>query len=288
MPINSKQQDKIEHIYEPDHILKTGISTWKEMVNELLGARSLIWSLIIRDIRSKFKQSFLGVFWAFIAPLIMMIVFVWTKNKNILPIPDTSMPYPIFVFSGQMFWLLFSQGTNKATMSLVSVGSMLTKVNFPREVLIISSLGETLFDFIIRTPLFLALCFYFNFSLHINSLFIPILLLPLLIFTIGIGFYSSIFNAVFRDIGNIMLIALQLGMFITPIIYPPPKTWPLAFYINILNPSSGIIITIRDFMTSGNFSSPSMYLYSVLVSILLLLSGWRFFHLVENKIAERA
>jgi len=98
-------------IYEPNYIMKAGILVWPEMFRELADFRGHIWRLVVRDLSTRYKQSALGIFCAFLAPLIMMLLFVWIKGRNILPAGDTAMPYAAFVFLGQMVWLLFACGT---------------------------------------------------------------------------------------------------------------------------------------------------------------------------------
>lgn len=274
-------------IYEPNHIQKVGIRVWGEMFRELVDFRGLIWRLIVRDISARYKQSFLGVFWAFLAPLVMMFVFVWVKGKNILPIGDTNMPYAAFVFLGQVVWLLFSQGLTKTAGSLVAAGSMLTKINFPKEVLVISAVGQTIFEFMLRIPLLLIIFFWVGFIPKFSLLLLPIMLIPLLLFVIGLGFFVSLLNAVFRDIDSILTIILSLGMFATPVVYPPPTSWPLSFLINHLNPISAFVIAARDLATVGYLSEPASYISSTILGIISFLIGWRLMHLVEPKIAER-
>ena len=149
--------------YEPNYILKKGIAAWADMFRELMSSRELIWRFIVRDISARYKQSLAGLLWAFLTPLAMMILFVWIKNTQVLPIKDTTMPYPAFVFLGQMIWLLFSHGITTSANSFVEAGPLLTKINFPRETLIISSLGQTVFEFIIRIPLLLIVFFWTGF-----------------------------------------------------------------------------------------------------------------------------
>ena len=96
-----KESNKIT-VYEPNHIMRAGVRIWAEMFRELIAYRELIWRLVVRDISARYKQSVLGILWAFLAPLALMIVFVWIKGKNILPIGETAMPYAAFVFFGQM------------------------------------------------------------------------------------------------------------------------------------------------------------------------------------------
>lgn len=274
-------------IYEPNHIVKAGIRVWAEMARELIEFRGLIWRLIARDITARYKQSIFGILWAFIAPLVLMLIFVWVKKKNILPIGETAMPYAGFVFTGQMVWLLFSQGIIASTNSMVSASSMLTKINFPKEVLVFSAVGQTIFEFSIRIPLLMIVFVWVGFMPKITILMIPLILLPLLFLVVGVGFFLALLNAVTRDIGNALGIIMYLGFFITPIIYPPPTSWPMSFLINYVNPISSFVTASRDLLIKGSITNPTIYLSSVILSFLIFLVGWRIFHLTEPKIAER-
>jgi len=273
-------------VYEPNHILKAGIRIWPEMVRELILARELIWRLIIRDLTAKYKQSVFGILWSFITPLAMMFVFIMVKRGNILPIRKTAMPYPAFLFLGQMVWLLFQQGVTTTTSSLVEAGSLITKINFPRETLVISKLGQTIFEFLIRIPLLIIIFIWVGFVPKLPILLVPFVLIPLLLLVTGLGFFLSLLNGVIRDIGSAIGILLSIGMFATPVIYPPPVRWPMSFLINYVNPVSAFVNAARDLATTGYITNPESYMTSSIISLLVFLIGWRAFHLVEPKIAE--
>lgn len=274
-------------IYEPNHILKAGIRIWPEMFRELFLARELIWRLILRDISAKYRQSVFGILWSFLTPLVMMFVFIWIKGRNILPIRDTAMPYPTFLFLGQMIWLLFQHGVTVTTNSLVEAGSLITKINFPRETLVISKLGQTIFEFTIRIPLLVIIFIWVGFIPKMTIILVPLTLIPLLLMITGLGFFLSLLNGVMRDISSVTGILLSIGMFATPVIYPPPTTWPMAFWINYVNPVSAFVNTARDLTTMGYITNPESYIFSSIISLLIFFIGWRGFHLVEPKIAER-
>ena len=274
-------------VYEPNHIIKVGIKIWPEMVRELIQYRGLIWRFIVRNISARYKQSVLGIFWSFLTPLIMTLVFVWVKSKNFLPIADTDMPYILFVFLGQMIWLLFAGGVSRTANSLVSAGSMLGKINFPKEVLVISAMGEVIFDFLLRIPLFIFILIWTGTMPGLSILLLPFALLSLILLTLGIGFWVALFNAILRDTGNIITLILSLGMFATPIIYPPPESWPMSFLVNYLNPISSFVTTSRDLIFSTQLSDPIALISSSILAVLLFLFSWRIFHILEPKIAER-
>jgi len=274
-------------IYEPNHILKKGLAVWGEMITELLCSSGLLWRLVIRDISARYKQSFLGVFWAFFTPLVMTVAFVWVKERGVLPIDDTTMPYVSFVFFGQVVWLVFAHGVTVTAQSLVAAGSMLTKINFPKKILVISASGQTVFEFILRVPLLGIIFWWTGYLPDANVALVPLVLAPLLIFVVGIGFIVALLNAVFRDMSGMLVILINIGMFATPVIYPPPDSGPLAFWINFANPVSNYLIAARDLATVGYMSQPDGYLYAVIISLLTFAAGWRLIHLIEPKIAER-
>jgi lipopolysaccharide transport system permease protein len=281
------EQNSRIRIYEPNYIKKTGIRAWSDMVNELIEYRELIWRLIVRDISARYRQSVLGVLWSFLTHLFIMGIFVVVKNNKIIPIGDTTLPYPAYVFIGQMVWLLFSQGLTSAANSLITSESLLAKINFPKEVLILSALGQTIFDFIIRIPLLIIIFFWVGFVPKPAIIFVPVIIIPLLFLIFGLGLLVAMFNAIIRDIGSVLLIVLSVAMFASPVIYPPPTAWPLNFWINYVNPVSGFLIAAQDLSAKGYISDPAGYFFAVIFSLVTVLVGWRIFHLVEPKIAER-
>ena len=108
-----------------------------------------------------------------------------------------------------------------------------------------------------------------------------------LFLVVGMGFFLALLNAVTRDISNALGIIMYLGMFVTPIIYPPPTSWPMSFLINYVNPISSFVTASRDLLIKGTITHPTIYLSSFILSFLLFLVGWRIFHLTESKVAER-
>jgi ABC-type polysaccharide/polyol phosphate export permease len=186
-----------------------------------------------------------------------------------------------------MVWLLFSQGLTSAANSLISSGSLLAKVNFPKEVLIVSAIGQTVFDFIIRIPLLAILFFWAGFTPRLTILLVPLAIMPLLLLVFGLGLLLALFNAIIRDVGNALNLLLAALMFACPILYPPPATWPLSFWINGVNPVSGFLIAGYDLTACGFLTNPGAYLNALFFSVLVFLVGWRLFHLIEHKIAER-
>ena len=206
---------------------------------------------------------------------------------NLIPIKDTNMPYPAFVFLGQMVWLFFSHGLTTTATSLVDAGSLLTKINFPREVLVLSKLGQTIFEFLIRIPLLIIIFIWVGYIPQLTIFLVPLTLIPLLLMVAGLGFFVSILNGIMRDVSSVIGILMSVGMFATPVIYPAPTSWPLSVWVNYVNPVSGIVNAVRDLTATGYLTDPASFLSSTILGLLFFFVGWRVFHLVEPKIAER-
>jgi lipopolysaccharide transport system permease protein len=271
------------HIYEPNKHLKMGIGIWKEMVHELFQFRELIWRLFIRDISAKYKQSLLGNVWSLIMPFVAIGTFMYLGRAGILNIGPTGMPYPLYALIGLSIWQIFSTGLSAGSNSLVGAGDLITKINFPREVIVIASLAQSIYEFAIKMGLIILSFFIFHFIPSWKIIFLPFMLLPLLILTVGLSLILSLLNGVIRDIGNIVTLLLMFLMFLTPVLYPI-KNADWLFEFNFL---TALINAPREMMTLGHLSHPGHFMMASTVSLLIFFISWRIFHLAETKIPER-
>jgi len=271
-------------IYEPNKHLKQGINIWKEMFQELYEFRELIWRLFARDISAKYKQSILGNVWCLLMPFVAIGTFMYLNHAGILHIRQTSMPYPLYALIGLSVWQIFATGLNSGANSLVGAGDLVTKVNFPREVLVIASMAQSVFEFLIKSVLILVFFFIFKFAPSWKIIFFPIVLLPLCFLTIGLSLLLSLLNGVMRDIGNIVSLLLMFLMFLTPVLYPVPANHFLLLKLNFLSP---LINAPREIIADGTIHQPLYFGIASVISLLIFLMAWRIFHLVETKIPER-
>ncbi len=283
--ITNKGHEKIV-VYTPDAHLGFGWGVWKEMFLELIGSRGLIWRLFLRDLSSRYRQSVFGYIWAVLPAIVATITFTYLKSSGTLPIDETGIPYPAYVLIGMTVWQLFATGLTKTTQSLVQASAIITKINFAREALVLAAFGESIFDFLIRIVLVVGIFAWFGIVPAWTVIFVPFVLIPLILITVGFGFILSLANGVFRDIGNSLTLFLTFAMFLTPVIYPPPTQWPKVL-INYLNPVSPFIIATRDLTTKGTLTQPNGLLWISLAGLLIFLISWRIFHLAMSRIAER-
>jgi lipopolysaccharide transport system permease protein len=276
-----------ELIYVPDNAIRSGfIPLLKNMVRGLLNNQWLIWQIFRRDLSALYKQSLLGIFWAFILPLISVSTFIFLNRAGLFIIGDIQLPYPLFAVAGIIFWQIFSQGLIGSTYSLVNAGVLINKVNFPREVLVVAAIGQAIVSSMIQTCLLCLLFLYYHFNPPWIAVLVPLSLIPLILFTTGLGFIFSVLNAVVRDVGAIFSYLMMFLLFITPVLYARP-TEGFLVVLNMYNPLFYLISVPRNLLFYGTISDGTGYLVTSIAAIIIFIVCWIVFHLAGVRIAER-
>lgn len=274
-------------IYLPDNSIRKGyVSLFKEMIEELTASRWLTWQLFKRDFSAMYKQSLLGVFWALILPFISVGTFIFLNRAGLFSIGDINIPYPIFAVAGMALWQLFSTGLIASTNSLVNAGAMITKINFTRESLVISAMGQAIVSSLIQMAIVFVLFLWYQIIPPWTSVLVPLAVLPLFLLTLGLGFIFSLINGVLRDVGNMISVSITFLLFLTPVLYAKPESG-IAAVASYYNPLYYLISVPRDLLIYGGTTELYGYVYSALLSIAVFLACWTAFHLTETRIAER-
>jgi lipopolysaccharide transport system permease protein len=286
-PTTAPRQDELEIVYTPNGARRNGVSGWRIIFAELVESRRLIWLLILRDISVRYRQSILGYIWAIIPQLATVSVFAFLHASRVLPIGGTRIAYVAYALWGISVWQLFAGCLSSCTASLVSSGSLVTKVNFPREALVIAAVGPPLFDFTVRLVPVVAVFIWYGVMPSWGAIFVPLVLLPVMLLALGLGFVLSIANLVIRDTGNALGTVLTIGMFLTPVLYPPPVRWPF-FLVNLLNPLSPLLTASQDLIAEGFLTRPEMFAVACLFSLVFALAGWRAFRVTIPRVAGYA
>jgi len=264
-----------------------GWRIWPEMVRDLVRSRELIWRLMVRDLSVRYRQSILGYAWAILPPIVMVAVFTFLLRTRILNIGQTSFPYISYALWSIGIWQLFSGSLQACTSSLTSAGSLVTKINFPKEALIFGAIGQPLFDFLVRLLPVIIVFIWQGVVPPWQAIFLPFFFLPILLLALGFGFVLAIANLLLRDIGNALGIVLAFGVFLAPIVYPPPVNWPFVL-VNFLNPFSPLLIATQDLIGTGHLSRPGAFSLAFIFAFFAFSIGWRFFRTAIHRIAERA
>jgi len=273
--------------YEPDNSIKKGyLSLWKEIFQELRQSKWLLYQLFKRDFFAIYKQSLIGVFWAFIVPIISVGTFIILNRSGVFDFGEIEVPYPIFAILGMAFWQLFSTGLITTSNSLVKAGSMLVKINFSKKSLVIASSAQSLVPFIVQLVLVGVLFVVYGVSPNVKILFFPFFMIPIILFTLGFGFIFSLLNSVVRDIGNALSVFMTFLMFLTPVLYAKPKIG-ILIPITKFNPLYYLISMPRELILKGTISEWKGFLFSVGVAFLVFIMGLIIFHLTETRVTER-
>jgi len=273
--------------YEPDNSIKKGyLSLWKEISRELRENKWLIYQLFKRDFFAIYKQSLIGVFWAFIVPVISVGTFIMLNHSGVFNFGNIEVPYPIYAILGMAFWQLFATGLISTSNSLVKAGSMLVKINFSKKSLVIASAAQSFIPFVIQFILVIVLFFVYGISPSMKILFFPFFMIPIILFTLGFGFIFSLFNSVVRDVGNALSVFMTFLMFLTPVLYAKPKIG-ILIPITRFNPLYYLISMPRELILRGTMSEWKGYLLSVGVAFLVFIFGLLLFHLTETRVTER-
>lgn len=276
-----------EITYQPDNCLKNGyLKIIPDILRELRSNRWLILQLFKRDIFALYRQSFIGLFWAVIIPIISVSTFIVLNRSGVFVFGEIELPYPIYAVLGIAFWQLFSTGLLAASNSLVKAGPMIVKINFSKKSLVLASMGQTLISFAVQLLLTLSLFAYFGVAPRPQIFLIPLFAIPVLAFTLGIGFLLSIINGILRDVGNIISVVMTFLMFLTPVLYPRTCKGLLAA-VTGYNPLYYLVSVPRDVILFGGSDELGIYAAVSVFSILILAACIVIFHVTEARVAER-
>lgn len=253
---------------------------------DLHGSWELALRLAIRDIRAQYRQTFFGIFWAFLPPIATALVFIILNSQQVIRMGKTDIPYPVFVLFGTVLWQIFVDSLNAPLKVVKASTAMLAKINFPREALILSAFGQTLFNAGIK---FLVLVFVFvTYGMPFTwfNLFALPALLSLILLGTMFGLLITPAGVLYTDISQALTVVTGLWFFVTPVVYPPPATFPFSL-IAVLNPVSPILIGARDLATEGILRNPVSFFMVTTIMMIVLFVTWIIYRLAMPIIIER-
>jgi lipopolysaccharide transport system permease protein len=254
-------------------------------IKEISKYKELLLSLALREIKVKYKQSVLGILWAVLQPLSMMVIFTIIFSY-FMKVPSEGVPYPIFSYTALLPWTFFATSLTFAVPSIVTNINLVTKIYFPREIFPIASVLAAFVNFCIAAVFFVAMLLFYRVPLTLNFFYlIPILILQVL-FILGISFFASALNVYFRDIKYIIPLVVQLWMYLSPVIYPVSVVPERLKTIYMLNPMAAIIDGYRKIILQG--AAPNLLYMGVasIVIITIFLAGYKFFKKIEMSFAD--
>jgi len=247
--------------------------------------RELFWSLTLRDLKVRYKQSVLGFGWTVLQPLAFTVLFsiVFTR---FIRVPTADIPYPLFALCGLLPWTFFSAFLSAAGTSVVGNGNLVTKVYFPREIFPLAVLTAACINFLVACSTLVGLMALYRIMPSVHILWLPLILLVQLAFSIGIGLFLAGANVFYRHIQALVPILAQLWMYASPIIYPTsvvPERWQLWYS---LNPMVGILDGYRQALLLHRSPDLQTFLCAAVIAVTTFFAGYRVFKSLEDRFAD--
>jgi lipopolysaccharide transport system permease protein len=260
-------------VYSADTNAKISLATFKLMFSDLRKAHGLAYQWSKRDITSQYRESYFGILWAFIGPLVNAGAWILMQWFGIIKLESTGMPYAAFVFSGTIMWQIFTEAVSTPLSSINAAKSILSKLNFPREAVLLNGIYKGIFNTIIKVVILIPVMILIGVYPDWKIIFFPFLILTIILVGNTIGMFLIPMGSLFNDIGRMVPIATRVLMFVTPVVYAIPENGTLAtiFHWNFMTP---LITTGRDLLNGNSLAYVLSDTYIILFSFVLLLLGW--------------
>jgi lipopolysaccharide transport system permease protein len=257
-----------------------------EMFREQFEFRELLYRMTARDLLVRYKQAVMGLGWAIFMPLLNTAIFTVIFTR-VAPL-ETEVPYPVFAYTGLMFWNFFASSLRFSVVSLSGNAVMVTKIYFPREILPFSAVLVSLVDLAVSSIILVGLMAYYRVAPTATLLLVPVLLLVQIVFTAGIALLVAMANLFFRDVKYIFEIVLTLGMFATSVVYPVGLVGGKLGILLELNPMTPIIDGYRALILRGQIPPLGPLALATVLAFVTFFIAWLTFHRAEFKFAESA
>lgn len=267
-------------------LIKSPIHLLNSLKNDIVASRELSWRLFQRNLSARYRHSILGLLWAFLPPLVTAAIWIFLQHSNIINISPTNIPYPVYVLVGTLCWKTFSDSINMPLSSFLGARSMLARIEFPREALLISGFGDIILNSLIRTVIILAILLISGIGISKTFILFPVGLFALMILGTSIGIFLVPAGVLYHDVSRGLGFAVQFLFYLTPIVYPTPKEWPLSLLATV-NPITPIINTARNWATGIPNSAISTFFIITTVASIALFIGWIILKVTLPHLIER-
>lgn len=250
-------------------------------LRELWEHRELLYFLVWRDLKARYKQTILGILWVILQPLLMTLVFTVFLGK-LVRVQTGVTPYPLFLYAGLLPWTFFSNAVSGGSYSILASAQMITKVYLPRLIIPAAAVSVRLSDFLVASVVLIILMFYYGVPVGWQILLLPALVLEITLLALALSALLSALNVKYRDTGTVLPVMLQVWMFASPIVYPRkyvPARWEWAYQIN---PLTGIIEGFRSALLGLPINRQALALSWLVTSVVLVISMFVFRRLEDD------
>jgi lipopolysaccharide transport system permease protein len=256
------------------------------MFGDLIRSHELGWRLSVRDINALYRQSRLGILWAFITPLATTVTWVFLNMAGIIAVKATELPYALYVFTGTLIWSIFIESLQAPLAQTNSAKSMLSKINFPKEAIILSAFYQLLFNSGIKMLILIISVILMGFFSGWLILLFPFTILVLIVSGLAIGLFLTPIGMLYNDIGRIISLGMQFVMYISPVVFPIPTSgWvkiPFTY-----NPVTPLMMTARQCLTGHGDSYLSGFFLVTVSMLVVLFFSWIVYRVTMPVIIEK-
>lgn len=273
-------------VYSAISEVRNPVQLVKNIFSDFWSGRELAWRLFLRNIRGLYRQTLLGLFWAFLPPIANTAIWIVLRIVTNFDSGDTGVHMAVYTLAGMILWQAFMDSFQMPSNALAKNRNMIAKLNFPRESLLMVGMGEVLFDLMIRLLLLIPAFLYFEVPFHATLLLAPFAILALTTLGAGLGLLIMPFGSLYQDVGRFIGMVMPFWMIMTPVVYAP-RTEGLASLLNWVNPASPLILLSRDLILLGETQFLTMGLIFAALSVPIALLGLLVFRISIPVLVER-
>jgi len=284
-PISTKAVSNVA-IYTPDSAMGSPAKMFRGLFRDVSLSWHLAWRLAKRDISAQYRQSFLGYLWAFIMPIANTAVWIMLNRSGVVRIADTAIPYPVYVFTGTMIWQMLVEAVQSPLQQVTMSRSFLTKLNFPREALIVAGLLKQAFSLIVKFLILVPAIILLGVTPDWHLLIAPLALLVTVLTGSAVGLLISPIGMLYNDVGRVIPLLAQFFMYITPVVFAVPSSGLMAQVFR-WNPATPLVLTSRAWLTGTETPAFVPFLVVAGLAFILLFIGGLLYRLALPILIER-
>lgn len=276
-----------ERIYSPQSVVKRPGLLFRHMLRDLAAARYLAWRILVRDLKARYRQTLLGSLWIVIPPIFVAIGLTFATRTKVIQIAATDLPYPVFVILSMSLWLTFTEAVNAPLQAINESRSVLAKISFPREALLIARFADVTTSLLVRMLLVAAVFLWYRIAVTPLGLLAIPATFSLVLFGFAVGLLLAPFGTLYHDIIKGTPIVLNIMFFLTPVVYPTPQGDNIFAQLVNWNPVTPLLVTVRELATGVPLSAGTGYLVLSIVAVLGLFLAWVLYKVSLPFVIER-
>lgn len=273
-------------VYSSESVLRSPKKFFSSAFSDLWQARHISSQILKRSLRQTYRQTLFGYLWGMLPAVALGLAMSIASSSKVVSVGDVGIPYPAYVVISMVLWQTFIEAANGPLGGLAVFRPMLTRVLFPKEAIFLCKIGEVIFNFGLKMAVIIGVFVWFDIPVQSSVLLFPFAVLSIIVLGSAVGILLVPVGIIMEDVKKAMPIVFFLGMFVTPILYAPPKTGVLSTIVG-LNPVTPLLVTARDFLIGQEPEMMTEFLLTSASAAVLFLVSWVFFRLAMPYVIDR-